>query len=212
MAKYADYSGKTDCIWEGSRGHLSDPSEGYTHSSCVDLCMWRQENATCGCTTVRYNGDKNAETAVCGLFGMLLCPFHEEQESARCSRKCKPQCDFSNYNIEATYSKFPSYRVPSLIQKLNPNISTKTNPEYWKKNAIDVRIRFSSLTTTKISVHLKYSFINTISAFGGLGGLFIGSSLITIVEIGFLVNDFGSAFIMSTLKSVRRATNQINSS
>ena len=36
---------------------------------------------------------------------------------------------------------------------------------------------------------LKYSFLATISAFGGLGGIFVGASLVSMTEILFLFGD-----------------------
>ena len=62
--------------------------------------------------------------------------------------------------------------------------------DIWRQRVFDVSIHFRSLRSKNISVRLKYSFLDVLSSFGGLGGLFIGASLVTLVEIGFLLADF----------------------
>ena len=84
-------------------------------------------------------------------------------------------------------AKFPSrsaYKSGSL--QVN---GSKYSYEYLRQNGVELNIHFSTLTHTTIVTTLKYSFIDTIGAFGGLGGLFIGASLVTSYELCFLASD-----------------------
>ena len=115
--------------------------------------------------------------------------------AGECNRACRPQCSFTTYEIFSKSAKFSSFSsfntMRSLFKKANPNLLRANNLTFdlWRQRVFDVNIHFRSLISTDISVTLKYSFLDVISAFGGLGGLFIGASLVTIIEIGFLLVD-----------------------
>ena len=84
-------------------------------------------------------------------------------------------------------SKFPSKRA-YYSGSLRVNRS-KYSYEYLRQNAVELNLHFRTLAEIKLVITLKYSFIDTISAFGGLGGLMVGASLVTSVEILFGLSD-----------------------
>ena len=116
--------------------------------------------------------------------------------SGECNRLCRPQCSFTTYEIQKKLAKFSSLSsfktMRTLFRRNNPTLMPAVNVtfELWKQRVFDVSIHFRSLRSKNISVRLKYSFLDVLSSFGGLGGLFIGASLVTLVEIGFLLADF----------------------
>ena len=112
-----------------------------------------------------------------------------------CHRKCRPQCSFTTYEIYKKFTKFStssSFKtMKTMFRRNNPNLMPGANLTFnlWGERVFDVSIHFRSLRGKHISVRLKYSFLDVMSSFGGLGGLFIGASLVTLVEIGFLLSD-----------------------
>ncbi|XP_075255694.1 epithelial sodium channel subunit gamma-like [Convolutriloba macropyga] len=190
--KYDDNSGKTRCLEGNARGVL-DFHEEYTYALCVDECVTIKEQS-CGCNSLRY-ARPDDDIPDCGIFDMVICPFDSGVALGQCAIECKPQCSFTTYEIFKKSAKFSSVSsfntMRTLFRRVNPNLLPRGNLTFdlWRQRVFDVNVHFRSLLSTHISVTLKYSFIDIISAFGGLGGLFIGASLVTLVEICFLLYD-----------------------
>ena len=73
LFQYADNSGTTDCLNEGTRGVLNY-NEEYTYPLCIDECVTLKEQMRCGCNSLRYARlDDNVRD--CGVFDMVICPF-----------------------------------------------------------------------------------------------------------------------------------------
>ena len=104
-----------------------------------------------------------------------------------CYQKCKPQCSYEYNEVSIKMAKFPS-RSAYKSGSLQVNRS-KYSYEYLRQNGVELNIHFSTLTHTTIVTTLKYSFIDTIGAFGGLGGLMVGASLMTTIELTFSAVD-----------------------
>ena len=123
-----------------------------------------------------------------------------------CNRVCKPQCSFTTYEIHKKFAKFSSLSsfktMRTLFRRNNPTLMPSANLTFdlWRQRVFDVSVHFRSLQSKHISVRLKYSFLDVMSSFGGLGGLFIGASLVTLVEIGFLLSDMTSIFSTTIAK------------
>ena len=98
---------------------------------------------------------------------------------------------------ENGYSFSSTQDVPDIAYLFKNSANPGLSYEYMRQNGIEVNIHFSSLTHTLIETSLKYSLIDTISAFGGLCGLMVGASLLTSVEIVFLLVDIILCFIIS---------------
>ncbi|XP_075265814.1 uncharacterized protein LOC142358264, partial [Convolutriloba macropyga] len=141
LFKYVDKSGKTDCIAEGTKGILKYSSD-YSYFLCVDECMLSKENSSCGCNTMRYT---LSPTKTCGQLEMLVCPYDNAQALSECYLECKPQCDFTSYEIKRQSTKFPGKSVVSV-----GNNDVKFNVSKWRENAVDIQIRFGSTVATEI--------------------------------------------------------------
>ncbi len=88
------------------------------------------------------------------------------------------------YNVRETWTEFPSEAAYRNMWVYN---HTSYPIEYWRENGIQARVHYASMIETRIEKRRKYSFIDTISAFGGLGGFMLGASLITVLEIAVLL-------------------------
>ena len=61
-----------------------------------------------------------------------------------------------------------------------PNLT----PQYLRKNYGELLIHFGSLTVEHTDVYAKYEIFSASSAMGGLLGLFLGGSMMTLYELG----------------------------
>ena len=102
-----------------------------------------------------------------------------------CQSQCKPQCSFTKYNFEKTWTKFPS---PAFNRNSRALINggwkgSNVSWVYMRGNYGELVIYFGSLTVEQTDVYAKYQIFSASSAMGGLLGLFLGGSMMTIYEV-----------------------------
>ena len=98
-----------------------------------------------------------------------------------CQTRCKPQCSFTKYYVDISSAGFPSRSFKKL-----QNAITQTNNvsyEYMRRNYAEVTIQFSSLTVKHTNIYPKYEIFSASSAMGGLLGLLLGGSMMTVYEL-----------------------------
>ncbi|VDH92961.1 acid-sensing ion channel 3 [Mytilus galloprovincialis] len=108
---------------------------------------------------------------------------------------CPFACQSTVYDTKLSFGKFPSdFMSKSLVKLLNET------EEHIKKNYVNLRIYYKNLQTTITEQKPKYENAGDIfSNVGGQMGLFLGASILTVIELGefmlfvmwyFLVNLF----------------------
>ena len=107
--------------------------------------------------------------------------------SENCQAKCKPQCSFTKYNFEISSAKFPNLGLIKNRQILSADGDSNVTAQYIKKNYAELVIYFGSLTVEQTDVYAKYEIFSASSAMGGLLGLFLGGSMMTIYEFVELI-------------------------
>ena len=111
------------------------------------------------------------------------------------SSSCMPSCQRTEYTTSVSYVQFPdSSNIENFQQFYN------LTSEQIRSDFLTLHIYFESLTVTSIVTTYLYSFTAFLSDVGGQLGLFIGASVISILEIGILLLDL-SIYIC---KSCRR--------
>ncbi|XP_075256589.1 acid-sensing ion channel 2-like [Convolutriloba macropyga] len=151
---------------------------------CVSECFTETELATCGCITATQSHFPN-DTLLCGIVTLTMCPLDSASVFRDCQSKCKPQCSFTKYNFEKTWTKFPSPAFKRNSRALISGGDKESNVswEYMRGNYGDLVIYFGSLTVEQTDVYAKYEIFSASSAMGGLLGLFLGGSMMTIYEV-----------------------------
>ena len=124
--------------------------------------------------------------------------------SAPCYRQCKPQCTNTYNEMTIKMTKFPSKQA--LTHGALIINQSRYSIEYLRKNSIELIVHFSSLTEVKVVRNLRFSFIDTIGAFGGLCGLMVGASLVTTFELVFCVTDIVYSSISAIIDLFQRKT------
>ncbi|XP_075247040.1 bile acid-sensitive ion channel-like [Convolutriloba macropyga] len=191
-------SGTTDCIPTGQLGHFKHLPNlgGYQHFSCVYECLEVSADRACNCTRGDSAFFDPQVGLACSPIDLLLCSHAIYVAAESCYQSCRPQCTYNFNEKILSMAKFPS-RSAYKSGSLQVNRS-KYSYEYLRQNGVELNIHFSTLTHTTIVTTLKYSFIDTISAFGGLGALMAGASLVTIVELSFFILDMINLLLIET--------------
>ena len=114
-----------------------------------------------------------------------------------CNQKCKPQCSWTKYNFEKTWTKFPSYdsyqKISNLIHQRNTSFeSANMTFEYMRRNLVELTLRMGgSFTEASTTLLPKYELFSIASGVGGLFGLFLGGSLLLAAEFLQLIANLG---------------------
>ena len=95
-----------------------------------------------------------------------------------------------------TRSSFPTRDFAQTMRVLHPE--AKVSVGYMRENYAEIKIGVDSLTVEHISLYPKYDTLKTISGTGGVIGLLLGGSLVTLFELleflALLVDTFWHSF------------------
>ncbi|KAG5676566.1 hypothetical protein PVAND_006390 [Polypedilum vanderplanki] len=168
------------CYFEGERSLKFFKS--YTKSHCDWECVTNYTLAVCGC--VKFSMPRTKDTPVCDIDkkkcyydAMLAWPNNRTDSGNTLSFcKCFPTCNDINYQVV--------YEDGALFNNYYSIVNWKNVDDgfigclrlMFKEHLVEVHEKYAS-----------YKIQNFIADFGGLLGLFMGCSLISIVEIIFLL-------------------------
>lgn len=97
---------------------------------------------------------------------------------------CSSACHYTTYQTSVSYSSFPArYVAESLAAETN------TSEEYLKENLLSVSVFFEDLNEEEVITRDAYSFTALLSDIGGQLGLFLGASVVSILEFFLWVLD-----------------------
>ncbi|KAK6028451.1 Amiloride-sensitive sodium channel [Ostertagia ostertagi] len=177
-----DTYNSTDYIYKGYDYHL----EG-CHRSCFQASLIR----SCSCGDPRFPVTEssrhcsafNATAREClrefiGDFG----DFHFVAEELDCD--CKQRCKEVAYDVTFSASRLSSGAV-GLFQCDDMNDTECQN--YYDANAALVEVFFEQLSYDLIQESEAYGFVNLLADFGGHLGLWLGFSVITLIEVVVLL-------------------------
>lgn len=114
-----------------------------------------------------------------------ICCLLRENSNFDPSDECPPSCQYLSYNVQSSYSLFPSTELAQEIARLND-----VTPEDVRSNLLSLYVYFDDMEVTQLNTEYSYTFANLLADMGGLLGLFIGASVISLLEVAMLVFDF----------------------
>ncbi|XP_043526705.1 pickpocket protein 28-like [Frieseomelitta varia] len=166
----------------------------YTQRNCVLECEANFTQKNCHC--VQYYMPKSSNTQICekkddncatkARRAMEMKLYDDNivvgnlnvSETPSCN--CYPGCFEIGYNVEISQSKL----VPTFII---PDVYVKKNKDYFAKNMAVVHLFFVDSQFTKYMKNELFGFTEFLSSTGGLLGLFMGFSFLSLVEIVYFV-------------------------
>ncbi|KAG5667655.1 hypothetical protein PVAND_015629 [Polypedilum vanderplanki] len=166
--------------------------KSYTKNICDLECLANKTLEICGC--VKFSMPREEGTPVCGLdkiecYLEVIDNWPEEDIEAPCD--CLKTCNDIEYSIR--YEKLSnSEHIEALIEKIEQeNLKNGTITELF--------IGFKDHIVTEYETFVAYKLQNLIADIGGLLGLFLGCSVLSLIEIIY--------YFYEILKGKRNAAN-----
>ena len=191
----------------------------YSINACVKDCFVTAIAEECGCietstldsasvTTGRYSS-----LPVCSDQD-LCCVLREYSSAHGCGPTCPSACTSTEYSLTTSYSAYPAnYLLETLISQVQPlyNATADEIPsinldpslrnfyriyenvtidqDFLEDNVLLVNIYFEDLNLEEQVTKDAYSVSALLSDLGGQLGLFLGASVITMIEFGLWILD-----------------------
>ena len=159
----------------------------YRKSDCLNLCYQKQVIDICKCFTNNY--DSLGQSNSCTNTSEILCAyeiwkkFGLQEYKLICDDLCPEECNTIIYDLTTSFTNYPSnlYASKYLFDKYA--LSKGQNwYEDLKQNVLAVNIYYDELGYTLMSQQPKIDLIDLVGIVGGLMGLFVGTSFLSLIE------------------------------
>ena len=103
---------------------------------------------------------------------------------------CIEACSKTFYASGASYSEFPAkYAVEQLSSMVNDSFNISANESFLKENFLGINVYFETLTIVKEVTSNAYDAVALLSDIGGQLALFLGASVISVLEFATWIFD-----------------------
>ncbi|CAF4918107.1 unnamed protein product [Pieris macdunnoughi] len=171
----------------GSRKCFLD-SDNKTYHSCVSNHLMKQVVAACLCLPFNYvDDDKETLYSPC-QWPKLGCVYQALDNAQRhmrtiiSQRECYQTCDYVQYETKTDYSKPTRLRGIKSSKKENSGLSRVT-------------VHFADNLCIKYRREVLYTWDQMLANFGGIFGLCLGGSIISIIELVWFIFDILATII-----------------
>ncbi|XP_061909923.1 acid-sensing ion channel 1-like isoform X3 [Entelurus aequoreus] len=155
----------------------SDFFDTYSITACRIDCETRYLVDNCNCRMVHMPGD--APYCTPELYKECADPaldFLVQKDNDFCV--CETPCNMTRYSKELSFVKIPSKASAKYLAK-----KYNKSEQYIKENILVLDIFFEALNYETIEQKKAYEVAGLLGDIGGQMGLFIGASILTILEI-----------------------------
>ena len=157
----------------------------YSESACLVDCIQTSMADNCECIGARsYHNPDTAyysQLPNCTL-KEICCIVNELLSPSDCN--CPAACSSTLYETTVSYSYFPAEYISQTITSIYG-----IPPSFFPINFLEVTVYFETLNIETQTTSSAYSFVALLSDIGGQLGLFLGVSIISIMEFGTWVID-----------------------
>ncbi len=163
----------------------------YTQKECVSLCrnFIFNETNSCKCYLNEldeeiykkcYVGNTNSKSQAC------VVQFQADFNHELCMRYCPSECDSFSYDISLTTQSIIAYGNISL----NSTFAEFLNYANLTRTFYGIRVYYEDLRYTWINQQAKIELFGLVSNVGGILGLFLGFSFVSLMEIFEIIFEF----------------------
>ena len=180
--KIVDETGR-DCKFPEDLSNLNflqGEHSTYSVSACLVDCIHTKVADNCECIVARsfYSIDTPRYSQLPNCTLEKLCCIEDEFLSPNAC-DCPTACSSISYKVTVSYSHFPADYISNNLAS-SYNVSASIFPT----NLLQLSIYFETLNIDAETTSSAYSFIALLSDIGGQLGLFLGLSIISIMEFG----------------------------
>ncbi|KAI6220167.1 hypothetical protein M3Y95_01056200 [Aphelenchoides besseyi] len=169
---------------------LTDGLGPYSSTKCMAVCLATFFNEKCGCTPLvyNYNGTFPTCTVYQNYYDCLTLSLNVSVDSSAdeimrkvdppCLQSCKMECQRWDYQIFNSYSQPFSRSATAYLQK-----HEKLRRSKLDKDFVGIDIYFRDIAYTEYKQVHKTTMNEVWSSLGGNMGLFLGMSLLSVIEV-----------------------------
>jgi len=165
--------------------YLKKTNRKYSQVECLNLCYNLNYNQTNPCDCFLKSFDEEGHFS-CGDNNSCTTKFYNNfNQIEKCSHLCPLECDQYYYEINLVSNKIIGTGIINqfdndYVYSFLPQFQTYEN---LSKNFYMINVYYDDLKYTLISQQPKIELFGLISNLGGILGLFIGFSFISLLEI-----------------------------
>ena len=167
----------------------------YSQETCFGLCVQKKIMDTCNCSNT-WMPVFNTSTRFCLNYipelkcrNNVLSSFSKSTAPEECKKACPYECDSIDYDISTYRALYPTdYYTNILYDYLINNRKINVSLDNIGKSVVKVNIYYKSMEYLSTQQMISISTEDFFSNIGGTLGLYIGISilsLIEVVELGF---------------------------
>jgi len=149
----------------------------YSSRACHSDCNYAHIAANCSCNWINGNASRHCHMSD------LCCIYHVLKTTSDCNN-CSKLCNHTEYEVTPNYSTFPS---PKSIKEMEQKYSVSR--EKILNNFLKVNVYYKSLSVDRVITERSFTLNELFAQIGGHLGLYLGASMVSIVELLVLVID-----------------------
>lgn len=169
-------------------------NQTYRQKDCFDMCFYLEVQQRCNCS---YPIDKVYEmciadsllskpslTTICAAG--LVENFYKETFEQKCLKYCPLECDSIDFQLSMSLAELSTKELALQLMNKTSIVSKYSNGtvtlEKLMKSIAVFRVYYDELKYTCLNEKAKMSLQDIVSNFGGILGLFLGTSFLSFAE------------------------------
>ena len=165
----------------------------YKQQYCIDLCLQSIFIEDCNCTANAFYSLFNVTN--CHTTQQITCTIKTYMEkisspsflSQKCIPQCPLECNRTEYKASLTNSQFSAEIYYDFFRQYSSFHSKYDEEEITlkvvKEGLTKLNVYYDSLTFTEMTESVSMNSVSLLSSIGGFMGMFLGMSLMTLVEV-----------------------------
>jgi hypothetical protein len=163
----------------------------YIQTDCFDLYYQKKVIEVCNCYNNEYPKLKNV--SVCLKEKETRCQIdvydmYRREINDECKSLCPLECNSIIYDFTISSSSYPNQFLYDVFSE--KGYIFNITYEEFRSRAIELNVYYNSLTYAKLSESPKTSIVDLFSNIGGTLGLYVGVSLLSLVELFEIFAEF----------------------
>uniref|UniRef100_A0A7E4WBM7 Acid-sensing ion channel 1-like n=1 Tax=Panagrellus redivivus TaxID=6233 RepID=A0A7E4WBM7_PANRE len=185
------YSNCTDKKPSGYLYELDYSTEGCQRSRYQSSII-----TSCNCYNPTYPTLNSSEVPVCTVDENFSC-WVNENNSTLSDNSCTQPCNEGVYTVTVSSAKWPSGAVSAVGKCADGDYYNTTCLEVFKNNGAFLEVFYAKLNYESMSESAAYTLTSLLSDFGGQIGLWLGMSVVSVIEFCVLIFQLVSTGISS---------------